>query len=53
MNRTDPDAIWYYQGWILGGEFSYIKGLTSAVKQGHIVISDMYRSLIVLSRGNQ
>eukprot|EP00729_Bicosta_minor_P013049 gene13049-14678_t len=40
MNRTDPDAIWYYQGWILGGEFSYIKGLTSAVKQGHIVISD-------------
>jgi hypothetical protein len=19
LNRTDPDAIWYYQGWILGG----------------------------------
>ena len=32
LNRTDPDAIWYYQGWILGGQFSFIKGLTEAVK---------------------
>ena len=39
LNRTDPDAIWYYQGWILGGQFSFIKGLTEAVKQGQLVIS--------------
>jgi hypothetical protein len=24
----------YYQGWILGGQFSYIKGLTEAVAKG-------------------
>ena len=42
LNRTDPDAIWYYQGWILGGQFSFIKGLTEAVKQGQLVISDMW-----------
>ena len=24
-------AVWYYQGWILGGQFSYVKGLTEAV----------------------
>lgn len=42
MNRTDPDAIWYYQGWILGGQFSYIKGLTEAVRPGQLVISDMW-----------
>ncbi len=42
INRTDPKAIWYYQGWILGGQFSYIKGLTEAVMQGRLVISDMW-----------
>jgi alpha-N-acetylglucosaminidase len=42
MNRTDPQAIWYYQGWILGGQYSYIKGLTEAVRPGQLVISDMW-----------
>lgn len=42
MTRTDPDAVWYYQGWILGGQFSYIKGLTEAVPRGRLVISDMW-----------
>ena len=42
MNRTDPQAIWFYQGWILGGRYSYIKGLTEAVKPGQLVISDMW-----------
>lgn len=42
LNRTDPDAVWYYQGWILGGQFSYIKGLTEAVATRHLVISDMW-----------
>lgn len=42
MNRTDPDAVWYYQGWILGGAASpFTKGLTSAVEPGRLVISDM------------
>lgn len=41
MNRTDPDAIWLYQGWILGGDDSFTRGLTSAVEKGRLVISDM------------
>ena len=47
MNRTDPQAIWYYQGWILGGQFSYIKGLTEAVLPGKFVISDMWWSIYI------
>eukprot|EP00035_Acanthoeca_spectabilis_P028652 m.471561 g.471561 ORF g.471561 m.471561 type:complete len:835 (-) comp31250_c0_seq1:128-2632(-) len=42
MTATDPKAIWMYQGWILGGQFSYIKGMSRAVPAGRLVISDMW-----------
>ena len=41
INRTDPDGIWYYQGWILGGADDFTKGLVAAVPLGKLVISDM------------
>jgi alpha-N-acetylglucosaminidase len=42
MTRTDPNAIWLYQGWILGGQYSYIHGMGRAIPQGHLVVSDMW-----------
>eukprot|EP00041_Stephanoeca_diplocostata_P034661 m.1193872 g.1193872 ORF g.1193872 m.1193872 type:complete len:485 (+) comp24558_c0_seq8:1293-2747(+) len=42
MNRTDPAAVMVYQGWILFGEFSHVKGLVDAVPRGHLVIGDMW-----------
>eukprot|EP00040_Diaphanoeca_grandis_P035238 m.221025 g.221025 ORF g.221025 m.221025 type:complete len:864 (+) comp33335_c0_seq1:105-2696(+) len=41
MNRTDPNAIFYYQGWILGGDDEFTEGLVNAVPLGKLVISDM------------
>jgi len=41
INRTDPQGIWYYQGWILGGADDFTKGLVAAVPRGKLVISDM------------
>lgn len=42
MNRTDPNAVMMYQGWILFGEFSHIQGIVDAVPRGHLVIGDMW-----------
>ena len=41
INKTDPDAIWLYQGWILPGAAPFTEGLVAAVEPGRIVISDM------------
>ena len=40
---TDPDAVWHYQGWILGlGDLDVVKGYVAAVPRGRLVISDMW-----------
>ena len=41
INRTDPEAIWLYQGWILPGAAPFTEGLVAAVAPGRLVISDM------------
>ena len=41
INKTDPDAIWLYQGWILPGAAPFTEGLVAAVEPGRLVISDM------------
>ena len=41
INRTVPDAVLLYQGWTLGGDDDFTKGLVEAVPPGRLVISDM------------
>ena len=41
INRTDPDAIWLYQGWILPGAGPLTEGLVASVQPGRVVVSDM------------
>jgi hypothetical protein len=46
LNRTDPDAIWSFQGWAFIGwksdkQGSFIKGFVDAVPKGKFVVIDM------------
>ena len=46
VNRTDPDAIWSFQGWAFVGwsgeeKASWLKGFTEAVPAGKFVVIDM------------
>ena len=41
INRTVPTAVMLYQGWTLGGDDDFTRGLVAAVPLGRLVISDM------------
>ena len=41
INRTVPAAVMIYQGWTLGGDDDFTRGLVAAVPLGRLVISDM------------
>ena len=47
MARTDPDARWHYQGWILNmGDGAVVEAYVGAVPAGRLLVSDMWLSLI-------
>jgi len=46
LNRTDPDAVWFYQGWAIidwstNVQGSYFRGFVDAVPPGKFIITDM------------
>ena len=41
INRTVAGAVMLYQGWTLGGDDAFTRGLVQAVPRGKLVISDM------------
>lgn len=46
LNRTDPDAVWFYQGWALidwssNVQGSYFRGFVDAVPPGKFIVTDM------------
>jgi len=43
MARTDPDARWHYQGWILNmGDGAVVEAYVGAVPAGRLLVSDMW-----------
>ena len=46
LNRTDPDAVWMYQGFAFVGwdtpeQASYVKGFVDSVPEGKFIVIDM------------
>jgi len=51
MNRTDPEARWMYQGWILQSSSAadMMRGYVAAVPSGRFLVSDMWAEWLPIS----